>query len=155
MGLISLHNGIVFYSILSRFLGVGSIIQNGFFAPYLYGNSFFLRDFFCNSFIFNLKFKNSFYITSSGCFGLVVSFSNYKCVIRLPSKKYMYFPLSCFGTLGIVLDSLSSLHSFKKAGFSRLFGKRPSVRGVAMNPVDHPHGGGEGKSKSGRPSVSL
>lgn len=150
-----MHNGIVFYSILSKFLGIGSIIQNGFFAKYLYGNSFFLKDFICNSFFFNLKLNNSFYIKSSGCYGIILNFSFLKCLVKLPSNKQILVSTLSVATLGIVLDSLYILKSYKKAGSSRSLGRRPSVRGVAMNPVDHPHGGGEGKSKSGRPSVSI
>ena len=156
LGLFSLHNGIVFYSILSRFLGIGSIIQNGFFGKYLFGNSFYLNDISPNSHIFNIQI-NSFLtlIKSPGSSGLFLNFSNFKGLISLPSKKYIYIHLATIVTLGIVLDSLYSFRSYKKAGYSRLNGIRPTVRGVAMNPVDHPHGGGEGKSSGGRPSVSI
>ena len=57
-------------------------------------------------------------------------------------------------TLGIVSNSSHKLVILGKAGRSRWLNKRPSVRGVAMNPIDHPHGGGEGKSSGGRPSVT-
>lgn len=57
-------------------------------------------------------------------------------------------------SLGQVSNSLKYKQNLGKAGCSRWLGKRPKVRGVAMNPVDHPHGGGEGKTSGGRPSVS-
>jgi large subunit ribosomal protein L2 len=58
------------------------------------------------------------------------------------------------GTLGVVSNENHMLRVIGKAGRSRWMNKRPSVRGVAMNPVDHPHGGGQGKTKGGRPSVT-
>lgn len=57
----------------------------------------------------------------------------------------MYISKYCIGTLGCVSNSLHRFYNLRKAGTSRNLGKRPTVRGVAMNPCDHPHGGGEGK----------
>jgi large subunit ribosomal protein L2 len=74
--------------------------------------------------------------------------------IKLPSKEERYVSLDCFATIGLVSNNFIDRTSLKKAGNSRWLGKRPSVRGVAMNPVDHPHGGGEGKTSGGRPSVT-
>jgi len=76
-------------------------------------------------------------------------------VLRLPSRELRVFPSNICVTLGFLLQP-SYFKSFilQKAGRSRFFGKRPVVRGVAMNPIDHPHGGGEGKTSGGRPSVS-
>jgi large subunit ribosomal protein L2 len=62
--------------------------------------------------------------------------------------------VECRATLGEVGNSEHSLRSLGKAGASRWRGKRPTVRGVAMNPVDHPHGGGEGKTSGGRHPVT-
>ena len=61
----------------------------------------------------------------------------------------------CFCTVGILSNKNRKFRVLGKAGVSRWLGKRPKVRGVAMNPIDHPHGGGEGKTSGGRPSVSL
>ena len=63
--------------------------------------------------------------------------------------------LDCRATIGEVGNSEHSLRSFGKAGAKRWLGIRPTVRGVAMNPVDHPHGGGEGRSSGGRRSESM
>jgi len=73
--------------------------------------------------------------------------------IRLSSGEERLVHQHCKATLGIVSDKKKQIKK-KKAGWSRLMGKRPSVRGVAMNPVDHPHGGGEGRTSGGRCSVS-
>jgi len=74
--------------------------------------------------------------------------------LKLPSKNMIYLPGECSATLGKVSNINNKFLKLSKAGESRWLGIRPSVRGVAMNPVDHPHGGGEGKSSGGRISVS-
>ena len=75
-------------------------------------------------------------------------------VLRLPSGEMRRVPLSCRATIGQVGNVDHQNITGGKAGRSRWRGKRPSVRGSAMNPVDHPHGGGEGKSKGGRHPVT-
>jgi len=75
-------------------------------------------------------------------------------VLRLPSGEMRRVPLSCRATVGQVGNVDHENISSGKAGRSRWLGKRPTVRGSAMNPVDHPHGGGEGKSKGGRHPVT-
>src|SRR6058998_2278314 len=75
-------------------------------------------------------------------------------VLRLPSGEMRRVPLKCRATVGQVGNVDHQNVNWGKAGRSRWKGKRPSVRGSAMNPVDHPHGGGEGKSKGGRHPVT-
>lgn len=75
--------------------------------------------------------------------------------IRLPSGSQRFIKLSASATLGVVASNTSSRPKLYKAGQSRWLGRRPSVRGVAINPVDHPHGGGQGKTSGGRPSVTF
>ena len=74
--------------------------------------------------------------------------------IKLPSGAIKVFPVNATATYGVVANEEASSCQLGKAGRSRWLGKRPTVRGVAMNPVDHPHGGGEGKTSGGRPSVT-
>ena len=62
--------------------------------------------------------------------------------------------IDCYATIGVVSNESLFLTTVGKAGRSRWLNKRPTVRGVAMNPVDHPHGGGEGKTSGGRSSVT-
>nr|QKQ14726.1 ribosomal protein L2 [Zygnema circumcarinatum] len=76
------------------------------------------------------------------------------CLVRLPSGLNKQFDSRCRATIGIVSNPAHNTRKLTKAGQRRWLGKRPIVRGVAMNPVDHPHGGGEGRTKGGRPSVS-
>ena len=74
--------------------------------------------------------------------------------LRLPSTEMRRVPIDCRATVGSVGNSEAGLISIGKAGRNRWKGKRPHTRGVAMNPVDHPLGGGEGKSSGGRHPVS-
>jgi large subunit ribosomal protein L2 len=74
--------------------------------------------------------------------------------LRLRSGEMRKVPVECRATLGEVGNSKHSLRSLGKAGANRWRGVRPTVRGVAMNPVDHPHGGGEGRTSGGRHPVS-
>lgn len=75
--------------------------------------------------------------------------------VQLPSGEEKLFNLNCLVTLGSNSNKYKRFNKKYKAGTNRLLNKRPNVRGVAMNPVDHPHGGGAGKGRPGRPSVSL
>ena len=75
-------------------------------------------------------------------------------VIKMPSGETRMILITCMATIGKVGNSDHSNISRGKAGVTRWLGRRPKVRGVAMNPVDHPHGGGEGKTSGGRHPVS-
>lgn len=77
-----------------------------------------------------------------------------KAVVRLQSGEHRYVSLKACATIGVVSNVEHQLRSLGKAGRSRWLGRRPSVRGVAMNKCDHPHGGGRGKSKSNKLSMS-
>ncbi|KAK6930428.1 Ribosomal protein L2, C-terminal [Dillenia turbinata] len=79
--------------------------------------------------------------------------SNY-CLIKLPSGVEKMIDSRCRATIGQVSNPGHATKKLRKAGQSRWLGRRPVVRGVAMNPIDHPHGGGEGKTHGGRSSVS-
>jgi large subunit ribosomal protein L2 len=92
----------------------------------------------------------------AGTSAKITAFSNnYQMVeLMMPSGKIIQLNSSCFACSGQVSNSGHFLYQKTKASQNRYLGFRPSVRGVAMNPVDHPMGGGEGKSSGGRPSVS-
>ena len=85
---------------------------------------------------------------------LIQKIDNKYARIRLNSGELKSVLLTCYATLGIVSNFNNKKIKLGKAGRSRWLNKRPSVRGVAKNPVDHPHGGGEGKTSGGRPSVT-
>lgn len=85
---------------------------------------------------------------------LIQKINNKYAKIRLRSGELKILLLTCYATLGIVSNIYHQRIKLGKAGRSRWLNRRPKVRGVAKNPVDHPHGGGEGKTSGGRPSVS-
>lgn len=91
---------------------------------------------------------------SAGASASLVSKTLSHARIKLPSGEERLFDLDCFCSVGVPSNINHKFHKKYKAGTNRLMNKRPTVRGVAMNPVDHPHGGGEGKTSGGRPSVS-
>ena len=95
------------------------------------------------------------YIYISGSSGQIIKKTNKLAKIRLKSGHCRWFDIKTMATTGTVSNSDYRFIKYKKAGHSRWLGKRPVVRGVAMNPVDHPHGGGEGKTSGGRPSVTY
>ena len=75
-------------------------------------------------------------------------------IVRLNSGEQRYIRCDCMGTVGAVSNPDNQNQNFGKAGRSRWMGKRPLTRGVAKNPVDHPHGGGEGRTSGGRHPVT-
>ena len=99
--------------------------------------------------------KGGVYARSAGtyCQVLQSSASNY-VKLRLPSGSQRFFSPFVKATLGIISNQEHNQRNLKKAGRNRWLNWRPTVRGVAMNPIDHPHGGGQGKTKGGRPSVT-
>lgn len=95
--------------------------------------------------------KSSQFIKSAGTYGQIVQSSLKKAKIRLPSNKIIQVSLNSFATVGVVSNTQHNLVVLGKAGKNRHLGRRPIVRGIAMNPVDHPHGG---RTNGGRPSVT-
>ncbi len=91
---------------------------------------------------------------SAGTLVQIVGKEGKNCIVKLPSGEMRHINAKCYATVGQVGNQDHFNISLGKAGRSRWLGKRPKVRGVAMNPVDHPHGGGEGKSSGGRHPVT-
>ena len=91
---------------------------------------------------------------TAGSFATLVGSRQGGYLVLLPSGEMRLLPGGCYATLGRVSGRQHNRKTVGKAGRSRWRGRRPKVRGVAMNPVDHPHGGGEGKTSGGRPSVT-
>ncbi|MDA0617170.1 MAG: 50S ribosomal protein L2 [Proteobacteria bacterium] len=86
---------------------------------------------------------------SAGNFATLIAREGEMAMIRMPSGEMRYVSINCFATIGAISNPDHKNISYGKAGRKRWLGIRPSVRGVAMNPVDHPHGGGEGKTGTG------
>nr|YP_010152769.1 ribosomal protein L2 [Aureoumbra lagunensis]QQW50417.1 ribosomal protein L2 [Aureoumbra lagunensis] len=102
----------------------------------------------------NLRPNRSISQRAAGTFGQIVKKTLKNTLIRFSSGKLVVLDKLTFGFLGSVSNEGFQDKRVKNAGYSRRFGVKPTTRGVAMNPVDHPHGGGEGKSSGGRPSVT-
>lgn len=96
--------------------------------------------------------KGAQLVRSAGVAAQLMAKENGKAMVRLPSGELRYVRLECKATIGVVGNSDHSNVQLGKAGRSRHMGIRPTVRGSVMNPCDHPHGGGEGKSPIGRPA---
>ena len=91
---------------------------------------------------------------SAGAYARIMAKENKMVTLKLPSGEMRMVREECFATIGVVGNKSHENIKIGKAGRSRWLGRRPSVRGVAMNPVDHPHGGGEGRTSGGRHPVS-
>jgi large subunit ribosomal protein L2 len=91
---------------------------------------------------------------SAGTYGQIAGRDSGYTIIKLSSGELRLVKGECFATVGAVSNQDHSNRSYSKAGRSRWLGRRPVVRGVAMNPIDHPHGGGEGKTSGGRHPVT-
>jgi large subunit ribosomal protein L2 len=141
-----------FYIIAPKNLVVGNIIKSGPNAEINLGHSLPISKIPEGSLIYNVSAKMSEYgkiSRSAGTFSHLMEKTSTYCRVKLPSGEQKKISVKCYASVGIVSNELSSLISINKAGKSRWLNKRPTVRGVAMNPIDHPHGGGEGR-KSGR-----
>jgi large subunit ribosomal protein L2 len=138
-------------------LRVGVMVQSGPDADIKVGNALPLENIPTGTLVHNVELKpgqGAKMARSAGSgIQLVAKDAGY-AVLRLPSGEMRRVPLACRATVGQVGNVDHQNINWGKAGRSRWKGKRPSVRGSAMNPVDHPHGGGEGKSKGGRHPVT-
>jgi large subunit ribosomal protein L2 len=141
-----------FYILAPKNLNVGDIVKSGKNANENIGHSLPLFEIPVGSYIYNVSLKPSKLAQisrSAGTFSKLIEKTFDFAKIELSSGEQKFLSTKCYATIGIVSNELTFLTRLGKAGQSRWLNKRPSVRGVAMNPVDHPHGGGEGK-KSGR-----
>ena len=145
------------YVIASKNINVGDVIKSGRLAEVKNGHALPLSEIPLGSIIHcvSLKKNKRFIISrSAGTFCELLKKDGGNALVKLCSKKYRFIPVDCIATMGSVSNELNFLTTIGKAGRSRWLNKRPKVRGVAMNPVDHPHGGGEGKTSGGRTSVT-
>merc|ERR1712100_540317 len=154
----SVKNGVDYSYILAPAdMEVGDEIFSGDFADIKTGHALQLKNIPIGTFVHNveiLRGKGAQLIRSAGCRGQLIQKNKKNSLIRLPSGQNYVVPSTSFATIGAVSNSEHGNRVLGKAGRSRWLNRRPTVRGVAMNPVDHPHGGGEGKTSGGRPSVT-
>jgi large subunit ribosomal protein L2 len=136
---------------------VGAMVESGPTADIKPGNALPLENIPTGTMVHNVELKpgqGGKMARSAGSSVQLVAKDGAHAVLRVPSGEMRRVPLSCRATVGQVGNTDHENQSVGKAGRSRWLGKRPTVRGSAMNPVDHPHGGGEGKSKGGRHPVT-
>ena len=141
-----------FYIIAPKNLKIGDIIKSGSNIKPKLGSSLPISEIPIGSLIHNISktpSKPAQISRSAGTFSSLKEKTLTQAKIKLSSGEQIIISPQCYATIGIVSNELSSLTQKGKAGRSRWLNKRPTVRGVAMNPIDHPHGGGEGK-KSGK-----
>ncbi|MCK8130435.1 50S ribosomal protein L2 [Pseudoalteromonas sp. 2CM39R] len=145
------------YIIAPKGLKAGDSIQSGIDAPIKAGNTLPMRNIPVGSTVHNVELKpgkGAQIARSAGAYVQILAREGQYVTLRLRSGEVRKVPADCRATLGEVGNSEHMLRSLGKAGANRWRGIRPTVRGVAMNPVDHPHGGGEGRTSGGRHPVS-
>ena len=145
------------YIIAPRGVKAGDVVQSGPAAPIKAGNCLPLRNIPVGSVIHAVELKpgkGAQLARSAGASVQLVAREGQYATVRLRSGETRKVLSDCRATLGEVSNSEHSLRKLGKAGAARWRGVRPTVRGVAMNPVDHPHGGGEGRTSGGRHPVS-
>ncbi|MGD8908790.1 MAG: 50S ribosomal protein L2 [Chromatiales bacterium] len=145
------------YIIAPNNLRAGDQIEAGVSAPIKTGNCIPLRNIPLGSIVHCIEMKpgkGAQIARSAGASVQLVAREGQHATLRLRSGEMRKVPVDCRAVIGEVSNSEHNLRSLGKAGATRWKGIRPTVRGVAMNPVDHPHGGGEGRTSGGRHPVS-
>ena len=145
------------YILAPRGVSAGASIQSGTDAPIKPGNAMPLRNIPVGTMVHNIELKpgkGGQIARSAGAGVQLVAREGSYATLRLRSGEMRRVLVECRATIGEVGNSEHSLRSYGKAGAMRWRGVRPTVRGVAMNPVDHPHGGGEGRTSGGCHPVS-
>ena len=145
------------YIIAPKGVSAGDVLESGVNAPIKKGNALPLRNIPLGSTVHGIELKpgkGAQIARSAGTSAQLVAREGNYATLRLRSGEMRKVLAECRATLGEVSNSEHSLRQLGKAGAKRWRGVRPTVRGVAMNPVDHPHGGGEGRTSGGRHPVS-
>ena len=143
------------YIIQPNGLKVGDVIESGTDADIKVGNALMLADIPVGTTVHNIEMtpgKGGQIARSAGSSAQLMAKEGKYAQLRLPSGEFRLISQRCKATIGQVGNISHELITLGKAGKSRYLGNRPHVRGSAMNPVDHPHGGGEGRTPVGRPS---
>jgi large subunit ribosomal protein L2 len=157
IALLHYADGAKAYILAPSGLRVGAVVESGPQADIKPGNALPLESIPTGTLVHNVELKpgrGGQLARSAGSGIQLVAKDDGYGVLRLPSGEMRRVPLTCRATIGQVGNVDHANVTVGKAGRSRWQGKRPAVRGSAMNPVDHPHGGGEGKSKGGRHPVT-
>ena len=138
-------------------LKVGDVIESGPAADIKVGNSLPIKNIPVGTVIHNIELRpgqGGKLVRSAGVSAQLMAKETEYSQVRMPSGEVRKIHVNCRATIGQLGNIEHENQVIGKAGRSRHLGKRPSVRGIAMNPVDHPHGGGEARSTSGRPPTT-
>ena len=155
IALIQYEDGEKAYILAPEGLKVGYLVVSSATADIKPGNCLPIANIPVGTIIHNIELypgKGAQLVRSAGVAAQLMAKENGKAQVRLPSGEVRYIRLDCKATIGQVGNQDHSNIQLGKAGRTRHMGIRPTVRGSVMNPCDHPHGGGEGKSPIGRPS---
>lgn len=153
IALINYEDGDKRYILHPETLKIGDSIISGYNSAISVGNALPLNAMPLGTEVHNVELfpgKGGQFMRAAGAFAKVLAKENNFVVLRLGSKEIRLFKKECFATVGKISNSDFYNIALGKAGRNRWLGIRPSVRGSAMNPVDHPHGGGEGRCPIGR-----
>ena len=154
LALLHYTNGEKRYILWPVGVNVGDVLQSGETVDIRPGNCLPLHAIPLGTVIHNVELKKGHgaqMIRSAGSFGQLMAKEGKYAQIRMPSTEVRKVLLECKATIGQLCNTEHEIVRIGKAGRNRWKGWRPTVRGLAMNPVDHPHGGGEGKSGQGNP----
>lgn len=146
------------YILAPNGLKVGDMIESGPDADIVVGNALPLANIPVGTMVHNIEMKpgkGGQIARTAGAEAQIMAKEGRFAQLRMPSGEFRLIHLECRATVGQVGNISHELVTIGKAGRSRHMGKRPHVRGSAMNPVDHPHGGGEGRAPIGRPAPST
>jgi len=154
IALVEYEDGVKKYIIAPNGIKVGQIVASGSGVAPEVGNSLPLSEIPVGTLVHNIELRpgqGAAMARSAGTFAQLAAREGNHAVLRLPSGETRMVLVSCRATVGTVSNPDHNLESYGKAGRSRWLGRRPHNRGVVMNPVDHPMGGGEGRASGGHP----
>ncbi len=154
IALIEYEDGVKSYIIAPNGLKVGDVVRSGADCDIKPGNALFIQNIPVGTLIHNIELfpnRGGQLVRAAGNSAQLMAKENGYAQVRLPSGEVRLIRLDCKATVGEVGNGDHENMSIGKAGRKRHMGWRPTVRGVVMNPCDHPHGGGEGKSPIGKP----
>jgi large subunit ribosomal protein L2 len=158
IALIKYDDGEMSYIIAPDKLKVSDKVVSSERVDVVVGNASFLSNLPVGTIVHNIEVKigkGAQYARSAGTYGQILGRDGKNVIVKLSSGEVRLVDGRCMATIGTVSNSDHSNQNLGKAGRSRLMGRSPIVRGVAMNPIDHPHGGGEGRTSGGRHPVSY
>lgn len=157
IALIQYPDGTLNYIIAPDGVKVGATVTSGTAAEIRPGNTLPLANIPDGTLVHNIEMlpgQRGKLVRAAGTYAQLMAKEGDNAIIRLPSGEVRRIPKACRATIGRVSNTDHENVKLGKAGRSRHLGRKPRSRGTVRNPVDHPHGGGEGKSRGGRPPVS-